>query len=157
MRQEGPTEAEKRRAMRADQSGPKAPPGDEIEICNDPYWNLAGAFYDLREQKADQVCLNTIERVMKQIAEMQKALTAAEARGYERGKAEAYPQGVRDGNAEWSKVHALGLKEGFDKGFLRCREESAKVAVETCLSRPGPGEACLCCQAIAAAIRSLKP
>ena len=42
------------------------------KVNNDPYYNLMGALYDLKKGTNDQVVWNTIERVLKQIKELQK-------------------------------------------------------------------------------------
>lgn len=39
--------------------------------------NLGGALHDLERQQADPVCLRTIQRVMKQLAEVEKAISAS--------------------------------------------------------------------------------
>lgn len=95
-------------------------------------------------------------------SDLARIVAAAEARGYERGRLDAlagapddndYKRGVRDGNAEWSRVHNLGREEGDKKGFLRCREEAARAIDD------GWNESSIAEEAaeIVKAIRSLKP
>ena len=44
---------------------------NDIDVCDDIIWNLLGALEDLKNQKADPVCIRTIDRVLSQIVGMQ--------------------------------------------------------------------------------------
>ena len=52
---------------------------DGMMVTSEAYYNLEGALYDLHRQKADPICIRTIERVQKQIVSVLKICEAATA------------------------------------------------------------------------------
>lgn len=47
---------------------------DGSYTSSDAYYNLEGALYDLRKSGADRVCIHTVARVVRQLAQAKHAL-----------------------------------------------------------------------------------
>jgi hypothetical protein len=44
--------------------------GKLVKVSGDAYYNLAGVIQDIRDGKADALCVHTLERVQKQIRDV---------------------------------------------------------------------------------------
>lgn len=46
--------------------------GQEVNICNDPFYELEGALIDLERTGADKICIATVRRIQARIADVSK-------------------------------------------------------------------------------------